>query len=935
VRFRILGPLEARDTDGQPLPLGAPKQRALLVALLLHAGKPVSTGRLEAAVWPDRPPRSAAGLLRTYVSGLRSALGLDDQQLVKEPGGYRLSVPPGDLDLDLFDDLSAEGHAALRRADAAQAAHLLAEALALWRGEPAADVPLDGDTGAIVADLAERRLAAEEAWADAQLAIGDGTDLIGRLRGLAARQPLRERACGQLMLALYRAGRKAEALEEYRALRRRMIDELGIEPSPSIQDLHRQILADDAAIAPFSAPAAPSAPAIPRQLPHDIGDFTGRPDQLATMRALLSGQPSGGRPPGDRPGNGRALPVIAVTGAAGAGKTALAVHFSHQLADRFGDGQLFVDLRGHAGTEPMRPAEAQRRFLHALGTDRVPGDIDEATTLYRSVLAGKRLLILLDNAADADQVRPLLPGTPGCLVLVTSRSRLPGLIARDGAAPVTIGPLPGSEAVALLRNILRDDRVDAEPEAATAIAARCVGLPLALRVAAERAAHRPQRALSALAHELAAEQHRLDMLSVGDDESATVRSVFSWSYRNLAPDTARMFRFLGLHPGPDISVPAAAALADRTARDVTRLMEALAGVHLLEENAPGRYGCHSLLRAYAAERAAADETAAEQAAALGRVLTWYLHTADAADQVLTPARRHVELPPPPPGCEPLAFTDYASALAWCDTEHANLVAGIGAAADHGADEIAWKTLVALMSYFEVRKPWSDWIQAAQTGVDAARRTGDIHAEAWTLSALCTPYRSLGRLDEALRCLERALVIRRQTGDSHAEGATLNNIGSVYGDFGKLEQARAWFQRAVDVAIRIGNRHGESIALVNLGETHHLLGEDRKAARCYQRALRIARDGNDLRIEAHSLTGFGDCCLAMGQAAAARVHLGQALAVWRQSGDLHGEAETLYKLGALRDDGDTGQAREHWSRALPIFEKLGDPRADDIRRRLAI
>ncbi|HEX6527335.1 MAG TPA: BTAD domain-containing putative transcriptional regulator, partial [Streptosporangiaceae bacterium] len=407
MRFLILGRLEIRGEAGEPVVLRAPKPRALLAVLLLHANRPVNASLLEAALWPGKPPHSAAGVLRTYVAKLREALGLDQTgqipRLAREPGGYRLVLAPGDLDLAVFDDLSARGHDALNRGDPAEAARLLSEALTLWRGDPLGDIALHGDSAAIVAALAERRLAAEEAWADAHLALGSSVGLIGRLRTLAADQPLRERVRGQLMLALYRAGRKTEALAEFGALHERMVAELGIEPSAPLRQLHRQILADDPAL------TASARTVIPRQLPPVTSDFTGRAAELSQLRALLS------RP--EAP-----APIIAViTGPAGAGKTALAMHFAHEVAGRFPHGQLFVNLRGHADAAPLSPGESLRRLLRALGAapEQVPADQEEATALYRSLLAGKRMIVVLDNAGSAGQLRPLLPGAAGCLVVVT------------------------------------------------------------------------------------------------------------------------------------------------------------------------------------------------------------------------------------------------------------------------------------------------------------------------------------------------------------------------------------------------------------------------------------------------------------------------------------------------------------------------------------
>ena len=921
MRFRILGPLEVCGSDGEMISLRAPKQRTLLLVLLLHANAAVSVGRLEAALWPARPPRSAAGVIRTYVSGLRAALGLGGAGrlpgLAKEPGGYRLVLSPGDLDLDVFDDLSAQGRDALARGDAERAARLLADALALWRGEPGGDVALDADGAAILAEVTERRAVAEEAWTEARLLLGGGADLIGRLRTLVTEQPLRERARGQLMLALYRAGRKTEALAEFRALRRMMASELGIEPSAQTRDLHQRILADEPALAPAREPWM-----VLRQLPGDVRDFTGRDAALAAMTALL-------------PGKAAAAPVvIAITGMAGAGKTALAVHFAHLAAGGFPDGQLFVDLRGHAEAEPKSPAEALRGFLRALGVREVPGDTDEAAALYRSLLAGKQMIVVLDNAAGAGQVRPLLPSSAGCLVLITSRSRLAGLLARDGVRPVVAGPLTGAEGVALLRKILGPSRVQADAGAAAAIVERCARLPLALRIAAERAAHRPRLALAALAGELAAEQGRLDALAIAEDADTSVRPVFSWSYRKLAPDAARMFRLLGLHPGPDIGIPAAAALAECTEADAARLLGVLADAHLLGEAAVGRYRFHDLLRVYAAERAAADDPPASRTAALRRVLTWYLHTADAADRVLVPTRPHVHLEPAP--VEPLRFTSYDSALAWSDAEYPNLMAAVHTAAAAGEDTVAWKLQVALASYLEICRPWAEWVAVGQTAVKAAQRAGDLKGEAWLLNQLGHPYTGLGRFDDALDCMQRALRIRTETGDRRAQGSTLNNIGVIYGKLERIEDSIRYFQSGLDLAVETGDQRLESIALLNIGEAHQKLAQHDKAAACYRQALLIARKSDAALIEGRALTDLSETFLALGQPAASQHHLMRALAAWQRAGDRKNIADTHCKLGDLLSaTGQDRTAHEHWRAAQAIFEEIGDPQAHKLRRRREI
>jgi DNA-binding SARP family transcriptional activator/tetratricopeptide (TPR) repeat protein len=922
VRFMILGPLEVRGAAGESIALQAPKLRSLLTVLLLRPNQRVSGNRLAMALWGDAPPPSAPGVLRTYVTGLRKSLQLGgtDQlpRLATEPGGYRLAIGPSHLDMAVFDDLLTQGQRALAAGNAAHAARLLSSALALWRGMPGEDVALDYDSTAILIGLAERRLTAEETWADAELALGDYANLIGRLRVLMAEQPLRERLCGQLMQALYRVGRKADALSEFRALRHRMIDELGIEPSAPLRKLQHEILAEELT----SAPAAPKV--VPRQLPSDIGDFTGRGVQLRRVAGLL---PEGA--------DLRPSVVVVITGMAGVGKTSLAVHFAHQVADRFPDGQLCLDLHGYADIEPMLTVEALRRLLRALGAHDVPSDMDEAAAMYRTLLAGKRMLILLDNAETASQIRPLLPGTPGCLVLVTSRSRLPGLLARNSAIPVIIGPLTESEGMDLLRKILGGARLAAEPAAAAAIVAHNAGLPLALRIAAEHATYQPRLTLAGLAEELAAEQHRLDVLTFGADCDTTVRSVFAWSYRALAPETARAFRLLGLHPGPEASIPAAAALIGCTADDAARALHLLAGAHLLEEAAPGRFRFHNLLHAYAIERAAVDETPRKHAAAVRRVLLWYLYTADAADRMLAPAHRHVQVDPPPGGPGfPLVFADYAQALAWYDEEHGNLVAAVQVAVEAGADDIAWKLAAALVLFFQVRKPWTDWITCCQIGAEAARRARDAHGEAWMLSALASAYHSPRRFGDALDCLERSLRLWREIGDRRAEGVTLINIGAIHGDLGRYDHAVDCLQFARAIVSSAGDKLNESVALCNLGQAYLKLRRLDEALDFGHQALTLARETGHHQVEGVALKNLADSYRMLRRPINACRCYQQALDVYQRIGDQHGAAEIHCKLGDLLcEAGLKADAREHWRQALAIFDHLNDPRSAEVRRLL--
>jgi DNA-binding SARP family transcriptional activator/tetratricopeptide (TPR) repeat protein len=948
VRFFLLGPLEVHASGGEQVILSAAKQRTVLAVLLLHANSRVSVDRLTATLWPDRPPRSAPGNVRTYVSALRRVLHLDSQdhlpRLSFERGGYRLDLAPSELDLLVFEDLERRGRQALGNGDFAEAARLLRDALRLWRGQPAEDVALGSDAAAALAGLEERRLTAEEAWIDARLAQGHDAELIVRLRALVTGHPLREQLWHRLMMALYEAGRQAEALATFQELRRRVVEELGIEPGPQIQRLQRQILAGErldfgshpVATAPAATALAATAPGAtapaaavpPRQLTPDIPDFTGRSAEIGRLRAVITVRRADERAP---------AAIVAISGTAGAGKTALAVHWAHQVIGRFGDGQLYVNLRGYGPNRPMDPLEALAQFLRALGmpAGQVPGGLDEAAASYRSLLVGRRMLILLDNAVTAQQVRPLLPGTPGCLVLVTSRSRLPGLAARDGAAQLTLDPLTEPDAVALLGKIMGSRRVLDQPQAAAEIAARCSYLPLSLRIAADYAANRAYLPLAELAAQLAGVRDRLDVLAAGEDEATNMRTVFSWSYLALPADAARMFRLVGLHAGPDISVLAAASLAATDERGARRLLDVLAGVHMAEEGAPGRYRFHDLLGAYAADQARAQESARDRAAARLRILTWQLHAADAATALMSPAQRRVQLDAAPPDCALPVFDGYAGALAWYDDERASLVAAVDLAARTGHDDIAWKLAATIRYYFTLRKPQTDWISICRTGLASARRCGDRRGEAWMLNDLGGGYFDLRRLDDALTSVSKALDIRRELGDRPGEALCLNNLGIIYLELRQFRCAARSARQALALCRVAGDRRDEAAALHGLGEIHRKLGRPAQSLPCFERSLALFRDINERRGECIALQSIGEGYHDLRRSGEGVGYLRQALAIHRQVSDRPGEAEALRTLGDLLIAVSQPEAaRRCWHQALVILDDLRDPRAAEIRDRLA-
>ncbi|GGY11243.1 AfsR/SARP family transcriptional regulator [Streptomyces minutiscleroticus] len=606
LRFQVLGPLRAW-RDGTELDLGPAKQRVVLAALLLHANKPVNLGQLADAVW-DAAPARAVNLLQRHVSGLRRVL--EPHRVPREPSrvlawtgtGYLLAVPDGRLDLLTCEHQAERARAARAAGDLPGAARALRCAVRMWRGRLC-----EGLTGPLLEAerdrLAERRLDLLEERIEADLALGADPDLVGELRRLVGAHPLRERLHGLLMHALYRSGRQAEALRTYQEARRLLDEELGVEPGPELRRVHERILAADAALGPPAAPLGTTAAAAVRParlLPPDVTGFVGRREQLAQLDRLLE--------EGEAPS---APAICVIVGTAGVGKTALAVHWAHRAGEAFPDGQLYADLRGYGPQRPVTPGEALAGLLTALGVRRpdVPARLEERAARYRGELAGRRMLVVLDNAATAAQVRPLLPGGPDCRVIVTSRDSLAGLVVLHGAHRLTVDRLPADEAAALLRDLI-GERARAEPKAVGRLARQCARLPLALRVAAERATAHPYHGLPVLVAELADLRRRLDLLDAGGDPGAAVRTVFSWSYRHLPPDTARAFRLLALHPGPDLEPQVAAALTGTAPETARRLLEALARAHLLQPTATGRYGMHDLLRAYAAELAAAHDAPA-------------------------------------------------------------------------------------------------------------------------------------------------------------------------------------------------------------------------------------------------------------------------------------------------------------------------------------
>ncbi|MEV5646376.1 BTAD domain-containing putative transcriptional regulator [Streptomyces flaveolus] len=669
---------------------------------------------------------------------------------------------------------------------------------------------------------------------------------------------------------------------------------------------------------------------VPRlaQLPADLPAFTGRVSELDQALSLLP-------PDGKRPAT---LTISAIGGMAGIGKTTLAVHLAHRIAVRYPDGQLCINLRGFDPTgSVMTPQEAIRILLDALGVppQRRPSSLEAQVALYRSVLAGQRVLILLDNARDSEQVRPLLPGSPGCLVIVTSRNQLTGLVAGEGARPLTLNQLESAEAHAFLARRLGSERLAKEPEAAAEIVARCAALPLALAVVAARAATHPDFSLSAMAAELRDGQDSLDAFA-GDDITTDVRTIFSTSYDALSAPAARLFRLLGLHTGPDISVPAATALAGLTPRETRGLLVELTRAHLLTEHFPARYTLHDLLRVYAAERGGVEETPQARRLAIHRLLSWYLHTANAAYPLITPNRRRISLDPPPPFCRPLSFTSHSQALDWCETERSNLVSAVHQATSSGDPGIAWRLPAVLWGFFYLRSHMVDWLDVSRAGLSAARAAHDRRGEAQALTDMAAALSSLERYNEAIDHLHQAMTACREVGDKDGRLRVLGNLGDAYLQAGQLDKAVEYIRRALALHRVVGNIWGEGIALSNLGDAYQQLGRFDEAARCLEQALVVLRDSDNRWVEGVTLDVLGTVHHRLGAHNCAMEYYLQALEVHRGLGNRRGQGHTLGHLGdAQLAVGASEMACATYQQALTIFAELHHPDAAKIEEKLQL
>jgi DNA-binding SARP family transcriptional activator/tetratricopeptide (TPR) repeat protein len=982
MRFGLLGTVtvaphgnDGNDGNGRTVqPVRSAKTRALLAALLAAPGHAVPLELLKSALWGENPPATANASLHNHVARLRRLLaeaGGEDRagsRLRSAPSGYVLDVTGCELDVVVFNRHHLAARAAHRDEDWPGVLRECAAALTLWRGEPLSDVPLLSDPlRAFAAHLAEAHLLTLEWRFDAELALGRHQGLAAELAGLATAHPLRETFHRQSMLALHRTHRQAEALAAFHKLRRTLVDELGVEPGPAVRATYQEILADPRPPAPPGRPAqtragtaaapqpgaggagtqqsgpggVPSARPAPAQLPADTSDFTGRAASVAVLLAALRD-----------PAASRTSRVAVVSGMGGVGKTALAVRAAHLLQADFPDGQLYADLRGFGAGGARRPGDLVARFLADLGEagQPLPEDPDDRSVVWRNALHGRRVLLVLDNAAEAAQVVPLLPGDGGSAVVVTSRRTLADL---PGALRLPLEPLTADEQRRLLVTVCGEQRVAAEPEAAAGVLAACGGLPLALRIAGSRMTARPNWPLTALAERLdGVGGARLHALAAG---GLAVRDTFAMSYvamrdSPLAPEraAARAFRLLGLWPEHALAPASAAALlgpapvsgpapgprqipgpgplpalgtaragaeAVHAAEDV---LEALVDAHLLQTPQPGAYTFHDLLGEYAACCASAEVAPGERREALRRLAVWYAATATATAAVLTPEAHPIPPLEEQPAVPALEFGTDEAAMRWCVRELPAIREAVRLAAAHGWPEVAWRLAAGLFGYAQAYWWTGEWTACLEEAMECVTKHGDVLGQAWMHSRLGVAYGMANRHDACLEQLRLAQGYFEAAGDERGRAAILTNLTALHRGMGEYEQALDYGRQSLELHRALGDFDRVATVLGNLGDSHLFAGDPAAAESCFREALAAWRSRGSTGAIARTLTSLGESLLALDRPAEARDALEENLMLLDRLGDRANAADALEVLGrAHLAGGDRATARKCWEEALDV------------------
>ncbi|HEX6526372.1 MAG TPA: BTAD domain-containing putative transcriptional regulator [Streptosporangiaceae bacterium] len=933
IQFGLLGPLSVR-RDGEVVPVPAAKQRIVLAALLLNANRVVSIGQLINALWTDKPPESARVTLQNYIRRLRLAIGdTDHSRIITTSAGYSISAGVDEVDVSLFEALRTKARAAAGDGAWEQASHLLATAQSLWRGQPLADIPSDPAFLVEVQRLANMRLEVVEARIDADLHLGRHAEVIIELEQQISSNPLRERLYTLLMLAFYRDGRQVDALNVYQQARRTLLDEFGLEPGAELRRIHQQILAGDDSPPPKmvadtktrSVGIAGAIPAVPRQLPAAVPDFVGREHELRELRGLV-----------DKAARTGGVGVAVISGSAGIGKTALAVHFGRQVVGQFPDGQFFIDLAGFSSSRPpVTPAAAIRRFLDGLQVParRIPVSQEAQADLYRSLMAGRRMLVVLDNARDAEQVRPLLPGGAGCSVIVTSRNGLTGLIATEGACPLPIGVLSEDEAIQLATRRLGAGRIADGGACVAELISLCARLPLALVIATANVSTGPRVSLATLTTELRDTRDRLSLLDA-EDTVASVRTSFSWSYQLLSQAVARVFRLLGIHPGPDISTAAAASLAGIDCQEARLLLGTLTEASLLSERDSGRFAQHDLLHLFAAEMAGERDSDETRRVALERLLDHYLHTAWAANRLLNPARDPIALAPPSNGTVVTQLASHVEALRWFSAEHGALLAAVTHAAAAGFDVHAWQIAWTMADFVERQGRWHDWVATQRTALTATYRLGDHLARARSHRGLGFACARMGSFREAYYHLAQALRKFREVGDRVGEARSHLDLSWTLDRQGRIVQALRHDQQALALFRAASHTRGQATALSSIGWLKTQCGDYDAAVDYCRQALELHRQLGNRRGEAASWDSLGYAWHNLRQYAKALTCYAKSLVLFRELGDRYSETEVLTHIGDSEYAyGHTDAARGAWQQAVALLEDLGHSDVDLVRAKL--
>lgn len=932
-RVEVLGPVRVR-VDGGTAPIGSALQRSLLALLALRNSRPVGLDEIVEALWGARPPKSHRTIIQIYIGALRRILEPQRRSFVQAgalarvAGGYQLQLPAGSLDVAEFWTEVAAGRRLAAQGEPAAAAFRFRLGLGLWHGPIAADTPIRHHPDA--AELSAERVRAALDWSNAALTCGDLQGITQALRVLVREDPMHEALHARLMLVLAAGGEQAAALATFADIRNRLDEELGVQPGPELRAAQLSVLNQKAAdrrgpsahTSEYSAP--PARRLVLAQLPPDLRGFAGRIDELRRLdefAATADEQPT-------------VVTIAAVAGTAGVGKTALAVHWAHRVAARFPDGQLFVNLRGFDATGTLtHPAEAIRGFLEALGVpaNQLSTSLDALIGLYRSHLSGKRILIVLDNARDAEQVRPLLPGAPGCLVLVTSRNQLTSLVAAEAAQAMRLDLLTDTEARQLLAQRLGQQQVDTQPEAVADIIASCERLPLALGIVAARAAIHAHQPLATLADQLVHARRRLDLLTTGD-EHTDVRAVLSWSYQVLNPEAARMFRLLGLHPGPDITTTAAASLAGIPAPQAEVLLVELAAVNLLLAQGAQRYRLHDLLRTYATELAYNIDSSRERDAAEHRLLDHYLHTANDAMLLIRPSRIPLKLEPPVAGTTIQPLADPENGLAWLNAEHATLLALATHAAEHRHDAYAWWLPRTLEEMLDRRGQWSEIATIMNAALRAAETSGDREGQAHAHNGLARAYNRLGPYDQAEEHVKQAMEIFGELGDRAQQSIATRNLTRVACQQGRWDDALIYATQALHLSMAEARSESYLGCLNNMGWINAHLGNHELALTYCQQGVSVPCD--EPIAHACLWDTMGYIYHQLGDYAQATASYLEAIDIYHRQSEQGDRAKSLARLGDTHlAAGQLEAADDAWRQAMEIFERLDSPEAETLRAKL--